>query len=74
MMRIIVDRATSDLLTGLAEPVEVYDELGHVLGTFTPEHAALVAAIASKSTPEDWERQEDLGAELDVFGYEHDID
>ena len=46
MTRKIVDLATIELLKSLEEPVELCDETGHVLGTFNPESAELVAATA----------------------------
>ena len=74
MMRKFVDPATIELLRSLREPVELCDEAGEVLGTFTPEPPELVAAAASTPQAHHWEAHENLGAELDVFGYEHDID
>jgi hypothetical protein len=74
MTRKIVDLATFELLKSLEEPVELCDETGHVLGTFNPESAELVAATAQTVRAYHWEGHENLGSELDVFGYEHDID
>ncbi|MGC8638284.1 MAG: hypothetical protein ACP5XB_00220 [Isosphaeraceae bacterium] len=74
MLRKFADPATIELLRSLREPVELCNETGEVLGTFTPEPAELVTAAASTPPAHPWEAHENLGAELDVFGYEHDID
>ena len=39
MTRITLDRATTELLNNLSEPLEFCDETGWLLGTFTPEAA-----------------------------------
>ncbi len=54
--------------------MELCDEAGHVLGTFLPERAEQVEAVALAARPHEWDRQDELGPELDVYGYVHDID
>ena len=48
MTRITLDRATTELLNNLSEPLEFCDETGWLLGTFTPEAAQLVEAEAAQ--------------------------
>lgn len=74
MRQRIVDPSTIELLRNLSEPVELCDQTGQVLGMFTPEPAELVGAAARSPQAHHREEHENLGAELDVFGYEHDID
>ena len=74
MRRRTVDPTTNELLRSLSETVELCDEAGHVLGKFVPEPAELVAAEATPAQTHAWQGHENLGIELDVFGYEHDID
>ena len=74
MIRKYVDTTTIELIRSLREPVEFCDEEGAVLGIFSPLAAEPVASTAPTAQAHPWQGHENLGAELDVFGYEHDID
>ena len=69
-----VDQSIIELLRSLREPVELCDEAGLILGTFTPERAELVAADAAAARTPEWEGDEDLGIELDAFDYRQNFD
>jgi len=81
MTRITLDRATTELLHDLSEPLEFCDETGWLLGTFTPEAAQLVEAEAAQLveatvSAEKLHRHEveaGLGEEISVYGYEKDL-
>ena len=89
MTRITLDRATTELLNNLSEPLEFCDETGWLLGTFTPEAAQLVEAEAAQLveaeaaqlveatvSAEKLHRHEveaGLGEEISVYGYEKDL-
>ena len=81
MTRITLDRATTELLHNFSEPLEFCDEIGWLLGTFTPEAAQLVEAEAAQLveatvSAEKLYRHEveaGLGEEISVYGYEKDL-
>ena len=73
MTRITLDRATTELLHDLSEPLEFCDETGWLLGTFTPEAAQLVEATVSAEKLHRHEVEAGLGEEISVYGYEKDL-
>jgi hypothetical protein len=73
MTRITLDRATTELLHNLSEPLEFCDETGWSLGTFTPEAAQLVEATVSAEKLHRHEVEAGLGEEISVYGYEKDL-
>jgi len=73
MTRITLDRATTELLHNLSEPLEFCDETGWLLGTFTPEAAQLVEATGSAEKLHRHEVEAGLGEEISVYGYEKDL-
>ena len=73
MTRITLDRATTELLNNLSEPLEFCDETGWLLGTFTPEAAQLVEATVSAEKLHRHEVEAGLGEEISVYGYEKDL-
>jgi hypothetical protein len=73
MTQITLDRATTELLHNLSEPLEFCDETGWLLGTFTPEAAQLVEATVSAEKLHRHEVEAGLGVEISVYGYEKDL-
>lgn len=73
MTRITLDRATTELLHNFSEPLEFCDEIGWLLGTFTPEAAQLVEATVSAEKLHRHEVEAGLGEEISVYGYEKDL-
>jgi hypothetical protein len=77
MLRITLNRATIELLHNLGEPLEFCNEMGEMLGTFTPKARVLAeAGVTTERRPNPLhpERHEELGEEMNAFGYEADIE
>ncbi|MBV8265792.1 MAG: hypothetical protein JO252_05545 [Planctomycetaceae bacterium] len=73
MIRVTVDSATLGRLRGLHEPLELCDESGRVLGTFTPA-AGAPSGGAAAGAGRGREAAADPGPELNVYGRESDLD
>jgi hypothetical protein len=73
MIRVTVDSATLGRLRGLQEPLELCDESGRVLGTFTPA-AGPPASGAAAGSGRDREAAAGSGPELNVYGREGDLE
>ncbi len=74
MTRIMLDRATVELLHNLGEPLELCDETGWLLGRFTPEIHERVETTNSVRKEHLHEVEAALGEEISVFGYEEDLE
>ena len=74
MTRIMIDRATIELLHNLGEPLELCDETGWLLGRFTPEMHEMVEATVSAEKAHLREVEGALGEEMSVYGYEEDLE
>lgn len=73
MTKVTVDQATLGRLRGLQEPVELCDESGRVLGTFTPAAGAPPGGTAA-GAGRGREAAADQGPELNVYGRETDLE
>jgi hypothetical protein len=74
MMRIILDRATIEMLHDLREATQFFDETGWLLGKFIPEACALAEVAVSADSSQQPEEKERLGEEISIFGYEMDLE
>jgi hypothetical protein len=73
MTKVTVDQATLGRLRGLQEPLELCDESGRVLGTFTPAAGAPPGGAAA-GAGRGREVEADQGPELNVYGREKDLE
>ena len=73
MTKVTVDRATLGRLRGLQEPLELCDESGRALGTFTPA-AGTPASGAAAGSGRDRGAAAGPGPELNVYGREGDLE